>query len=245
MGGGLAGLSAACQLLDSGYQVVLIEKRPFLGGRAYSFIDRETGWEVDNGQHVFMGCCTFYIDFLKKIGAYPKAYLQDTLKVRILRHKKEGILTSTSFLGSLHLLPSFLKYPHLSLINKFLALYALLRMRFTNRRSHKDILDAESFYRWLKRHHQTEGAIKNLWNLIVLPTLNDDVSSVSAYMALMIFQEGFLRTPAEAALGFSRVGLSSLSGESAERYIKSHGGTLLLGRTVTALRMQDGRITGV
>ena len=35
LGGGLSGLSAMCNLLDKGYKVTLIEKRPFLGGRAF------------------------------------------------------------------------------------------------------------------------------------------------------------------------------------------------------------------
>ena len=63
-------MAAACHLLDTGSQVTLVEKRPFLGGRAFSFMDRETGQEVDNGQHVFLGCCTYYIDFLKKLGTF-------------------------------------------------------------------------------------------------------------------------------------------------------------------------------
>ena len=54
VGGGLAGLSAACELADHGVRVTLLEKRPHLGGRAYSFKDRETGEEIDNGQHIFM-----------------------------------------------------------------------------------------------------------------------------------------------------------------------------------------------
>ncbi|MCH8940199.1 MAG: FAD-dependent oxidoreductase, partial [Chloroflexi bacterium] len=64
IGGGLAGLSAACALVDQGVPVTLLEKRPFLGGRAYSFTDAETGQEVDNGQHVYLGCCTAYTGFL-------------------------------------------------------------------------------------------------------------------------------------------------------------------------------------
>ncbi|HSP55352.1 MAG TPA: FAD-dependent oxidoreductase, partial [Dehalococcoidia bacterium] len=42
-GGGLAGLSAACDLVDAGVRVTLVEKRPFLGGRAYSWTDENTG----------------------------------------------------------------------------------------------------------------------------------------------------------------------------------------------------------
>ena len=34
VGGGLAGLAAACALTDAGFPVTLFEKRPFLGGRA-------------------------------------------------------------------------------------------------------------------------------------------------------------------------------------------------------------------
>ena len=56
LGGGLAGLSAARRLLEHGYGVTLVEKRPFVGGRAYSFRDGQEGVEVDNGQHVFLGC---------------------------------------------------------------------------------------------------------------------------------------------------------------------------------------------
>ena len=55
--------------MEQGFHVSLVEKRPFLGGRAFSFYSSEVGMEVDNGQHVFMGCCTYYIDFIKTLGA--------------------------------------------------------------------------------------------------------------------------------------------------------------------------------
>ena len=84
LGGGLAGMSAACHLLDEGWGVTLVEKRPYLGGRAFSFTDRETGQVVDNGQHVFLGCCTYYMDFLEKIGTLRRAYLQDRTRVEVV-----------------------------------------------------------------------------------------------------------------------------------------------------------------
>jgi len=54
-GGGLAGIAAACEASLLGAEVTLVERRPFLGGKAYSFTDDEAGVEVDNGQHVFVG----------------------------------------------------------------------------------------------------------------------------------------------------------------------------------------------
>ena len=68
LGGGLAGMAAAWRLSRLGHNVTLVERRPYLGGRAFSFTDRESGVQVDNGQHVFLGCCTEYAKFLDEMG---------------------------------------------------------------------------------------------------------------------------------------------------------------------------------
>ena len=244
LGGGLAGLSASRSLASRGHHVTLVEKRRFLGGRAFSFYDERAGWDVDNGQHLFMGCCTAYLDLLGWTGTLDQAYLQPRLKVEVVRDGRSGTIASTPALGPLHILPSFLRYPHLSAREKLLAAYALLRMRRTDRTRDRERLDAESAYDWLRRHHQSERAIANLWNLIIVPTLNDDARDVSAEMALMVFQEGLLRSPAEAALGWSRVGLTSLAGAPAHERLASSGHDVLLGGTVRSLRIVGGRVVG-
>jgi phytoene dehydrogenase-like protein len=58
VGGGFAGLSAGVALAERGFNVAVLEGKPALGGRAYSFVDPESGDFVDNGQHVLMGCIT-------------------------------------------------------------------------------------------------------------------------------------------------------------------------------------------
>ena len=245
LGGGLAGLSAARTLLERGYRVSLVEKRPFLGGRAYSFHSHEVDMEVDNGQHVFMGCCTYYIDFIKTLGAYENAFLQDSLRAEVVRGGKSGTLASAPFLGPLHLLPSFVRYPHMGAFDKLRAAYGLFRAWLTNRRKHAAALDAQSASDWLKRHHQSDRAIENFWNLIILPTLNDDVRSVNADMVLMVVQEGFLKRPRDAAIGYARVGLSSLAGVPAMRFIEDRGGRVALGKTVRGLAIDSVGLTGV
>ena len=245
LGGGLAGLSASLRLLQHGLRVTLVEKRPFLGGRAFSFRDHETGEEVDNGQHVFTGCCTYYVDFLKAVGVLDRVYFQPRLRVEVVRNGRAGVLASTPWLGRFHLLPSFLRYPHVGLRDKLLALYGLTKAGLADRSKHGAALDAESCYDWLKRHHQTERTIDNLWELIVLPALNDSVRDTSADMALMIFQEGLLSKPEDAALGYPTVGLTPLNGEPSQRCIEKAGGELALGRSVRAIRVEDGGVTGV
>ncbi|HZC13036.1 MAG TPA: FAD-dependent oxidoreductase, partial [Thermoleophilaceae bacterium] len=82
VGGGLAGASAALACADAGADVTLLEVRPRLGGAAYSF--RRDGLWIDNGQHVFLRCCTAYRAFLERVGAAGAAVLQRRLSIPVL-----------------------------------------------------------------------------------------------------------------------------------------------------------------
>ena len=280
LGGGLAGMAAACYLLDDGYPVTLVERRPFLGGRAFSFYYpfqgqiKETvppmatealleqrqapvavpqrqkgsqdapGCHVDNGQHVFLGCCDYYVGFLKKLGTYDKTVLQPEFRLKVLRVSKEGgkskagTLTAAPLLPApFHMMPSFLSYPHLGLKDKLLAIYGLIRVIFADR--HRPHLDRQSFYQWLKGHGQTERAVEYFWNLIIQPTLNDHLKDVSAQMGLMVYQEGVLKSRKSSTIGYSKVGLSRLMGEAAMEYIQSRGGQVLTGVRVTRFILGD------
>ncbi|MEY9815681.1 phytoene dehydrogenase-like protein [Streptomyces albogriseolus] len=82
VGGGLAGTTAALALADAGVRVTLLEGRPRLGGLAFSF--RRGDLTVDNGQHVYLRCCTAYRWFLDRIGGADLAPLQDRLDVPVV-----------------------------------------------------------------------------------------------------------------------------------------------------------------
>src|SRR5438045_8775181 len=81
IGGGLAGLSAACALSSSGFRVTLFERRPYLGGRASSYEHPGTGEVVDNCQHVLFGCCTNLIAFYRTIAIGDKIRWFDRMKI--------------------------------------------------------------------------------------------------------------------------------------------------------------------
>ena len=247
IGGGLAGIAAACSLADRGVPVTLLEKRPYLGGRAFSFPDAETGRHIDNGQHIYLGCCTAYTGLLQRLGVFDRTTLQPRMRAVVVnRDGKRGELNAAPLLPSpLHLLPSFLTYPHLSLREKLRAATAMLSILRTDRTRHRDTLEAESFRDWLARHRQSERAITALWDLLTLPVFNDTVDAVSAYMGLMFFQDGMLAGRHSADIGVSRVGLTELVGDAARRYIEDRGGQVLTGQNVTGIGMEDGAVTGV
>ncbi len=87
VGGGLAGISAALACADAGAQVTLFEKRARLGGLTWSF--SHDGLVMDNGQHVFLRCCTAYLDFLDRIGSAGDVELQERLDVTVLQGQAE------------------------------------------------------------------------------------------------------------------------------------------------------------
>ena len=235
VGGGLAGISAACALADRGIAVTLLERRPYLGGRTFSFTDKATGREIDNGQHIFMRCCTYYVDFLKRLGVFERTFLQDRMSVEIVGEDgRVSCLTSARLPAPLQFFPSFAAYKHLTLRDKLgmgRVGLTLLRMREDERLR----LDGTSFYTWLKRRGQSERAIDNFWNVIILPTLNDDCRDVSAAQAIMVFREGFLKDASAADIGFSSVGLSSLLVKEATAYLEDRRGRVLLGRNASGV----------
>ena len=234
-GGGLAGIAAACEASLLGADVTLVERRPFLGGKAYSFTDDEAGVEVDNGQHVFLGCCTAYIAFLKLIGAYGDTTLQRALDAPVRdRAGRTGALRASRLPAPLHLGPSFATYPLLSRTEKAAAIRALLALGVL-RESQRAELDQVTFAEWLIAHGQGVGAIERFWDLIVLPTCNDRSDRVSAALATFVFQEGFFRTRTGSAIGWSRVGLTRLVDPPARRFLGRRGAQVVTGRGVAAV----------
>ncbi len=69
VGGGFAGLAAAIALQERRHEVVLLERRGVLGGRATSSRDAVTGEDVDNGTHLMVGAYRSTLDLVRRAGA--------------------------------------------------------------------------------------------------------------------------------------------------------------------------------
>ena len=241
VGGGLAGLAAAVRLSEAGYEPLLLERRPFLGGRAYSFEDKETGVEVDNGQHVFVGACNEYQEFLRKIGAQDNVRMPNRLDAPVLRNGKMSRLKANALPGSLANIKALLLYGHLSPTAKLRLFYGLTRIRLAKREPGGPMED-ETFDSWLRRHMQNDETIDNFWNLITLPALNDDIKDVSVDMGVMLFQTALMGAPQNAAIGYPLVGLSSLAGTAASDFIRAAGGEVRCRVDVDEVGFGDGHI---
>jgi squalene-associated FAD-dependent desaturase len=238
IGGGLAGISAALTLADAGIDVTLLERRPHLGGLTTS-IERD-GYSFDNGQHVFLGCCSAYRELLTRLGASDQVHLQSRLDVPVLAPGGlRGSIRRSNLPAPFHLAASLARYRLLSVRERLMLLrpvLALSRLRLGD-----PALDDINFGDWLRQRGQSPQSIARLWNLITQPTLNVGADDASLALAAQVFQVGFLRSANGADMGWSNVPLITLHGEYAARALESAGVTTRLSTTAHSItRASDG-----
>ncbi|WP_236791203.1 hydroxysqualene dehydroxylase HpnE [Amycolatopsis sp. GM8] len=238
IGGGLAGITAALRCADAGLDVTLLESKGHLGGLTHSF--RRGELDVDNGQHVFLRCCTSYVDLLGRLRVLDKVHLQDRLaiQVRSPRLPRPVWLRRNGLPAPLHLADSVLKYRPLPLADRLKFAGAALALRGVDRDSAET--DAQSFADWLSRHGQSEQAITKLWDLVGIATLNAYATGASLSLAATVFQLGLLTDAAAADIGWSKVPLGQLHGEPAKARLTEAGAQVLLDTKVTGLSRVDG-----
>ncbi|MBC2876839.1 MULTISPECIES: hydroxysqualene dehydroxylase HpnE [Streptomyces] len=242
VGGGLAGVTAALELADAGLRVTLLEGRPRLGGLAFSF--RRGELTVDNGQHVFLRCCTAYRWFLDRIDAGHLATVQDRLDVPVLDvgHRsgrpRLGRLRRSALPVPLHLAASLATYPHLSLAERMSVGRAALALRGLDPAD--PALDDVDFATWLHRHGQSARTVEALWDLVGVATLNATADQASMGLAAKVFKTGLLSEPGAADIGWAGVPLGELHDTRARAALDKAGVRVALRTRVTGLTRADG-----
>jgi squalene-associated FAD-dependent desaturase len=248
IGGGFAGLAAAVDLAEAGRRVLLLERRSFLGGRAYSFRDKTTGDTIDNGQHLMMGCYHHTLGFLKKIGAHGKLKIQENPKVDFLYQGANGGIRHSSFKcpplpAPLHLLGGLANLKTIGWNDRIRALRVGLELRRLNgkRAGLADI----TVRQWLDQLGQPARIQRRFWDVMALATLNESPEVASADMFARVLDQAFLHTKGDSALVISKVGLSDLYTDDARKYIESRGGELIMNADVAKIEFSADKATGV
>lgn len=191
IGGGLAGISAALEArkLHPDWNILMVESRTRLGGRAGSFTDPKTGNWVDNCQHVGLGCCDELIRFSEKLNV-PHAFRRvPALNFLTPDGHVDTIAGSRFLLAPLHLAPSFAQIRFLSWRDKITLGYGLLKLAMTPPKwlKNKNVAD------WLKTNFQTGRSIRRLWEPVLVSALNDSLEKLDLSIARQVFVESFFK----------------------------------------------------
>ena len=225
LGGGLAGIAAALRCLKHGVQPTLIERRPYLGGRAFSFSDQSNGEEIDNGQHVILGACDQFLELVEELGTSDQIDLEPTLDVPVSNAGRISRLRASRIFGNV---AALLRYGHLNLSERFAIARVMAGLKFSKPK-HQEETHAKSisFAEWLSSRGQSDAAIARFWSLFILPVFNCKIEEVAAYDAIEFTRTYLIGRASDAAIGYPKRGLSSLIGTPAEKLLRSRGAELV------------------
>jgi squalene-associated FAD-dependent desaturase len=229
-------------------RVILLERRSFLGGRAYSFTDKTTGDTIDNGQHLMMGCYHRTLRFLEKIGSLDKIKFQPNPQVDFLQAEANGEVTLASFKcpplpAPLHLLGGLAKLKTIGWGDRLRALGVGLAVRALN--GDRDKLAEITVREWLDSLGQSERIQRRFWGPMALATLNESPEVASADMFARVIELGFMRAKRDSAMVVSRVGLSDLYTLQAQTFIEERAGEVRLNAEVARIEFKSDSAAGV
>lgn len=227
----MAGIAAGCRLAERGRSPLLLESRPYLGGRVRSFIHESSGDEIDNGQHLMMGCYHHTLQLLSTLGTRDLVTILRPLDIQF--READGVTDRL-------LSPSCLPSP--------IALAAgIARLRWTTVADVRSVLrlglaarfhtpDPDMTVRdWLVAHGQSTRLLERLWEPMAIATLNTPIEQASARLFAQVLRRGFLGWGDDARLALPRAGLSRLF-DPAREYIERHGGEVRTGTTIRVVR---------
>lgn len=234
IGGGLAGISAALELVQAGRSVTLVEGRPWLGGATCSFLRR--GLTIDNGQHLFLRCCTAYRDLLARLGVTDSCAIQDRLDLTVLApggpdDPAQARLRRSALPSPAHLAGALARFRLLSVTERARAASAALALRFTDTGSGND----RNLASWLADRGQHERSRTMLWDWLCAAALNAAPEQADFSLAASIFRTTVLAGRDNADIGVPSVPFSQLHSAPAAALLGRLGVTIQLSTRAAAV----------
>jgi squalene-associated FAD-dependent desaturase len=221
VGGGLAGLAAALELVDAGMEVTVHEARPTLGGAVQTLPEREDDPQPppDNGQHIALGCFTAYLGFLDRIGE-GGSYLRKRLALPVIAPDRTTGLIKPS--------PrALLTYRHLSVSDRLRLPLVLARLRKAEARG--------TFGDVLRSLGSSDAAVDRFWDVFIRPALNLRSDEVDAKAGLFTVRTALLGPRANADLVLPLKPLGWMHGDAAGAALRAAGATVNTGERIESL----------
>jgi zeta-carotene desaturase len=237
IGGGFAGVAAAIALQERRHDVLLLERRGVLGGRASSSRDALSGEDVDNGTHLMIAGYTETLDLVGRAGASDLLHLQDDLRIDYVDDRGASRLACPPLAAPLHLLVGLLGL-RLPWRVRLQALRLGLHVRFGA--APHGLTLAEYF----ARTGQGPAARRLLWDPLAIAILNEAPERAAAILFWNVYREAFLASHAASRLVFLKRGWSVLHDRLAA-YLEARGGVVRRRALAEAIDVEGGRVVGV
>jgi squalene-associated FAD-dependent desaturase len=237
VGGGLAGLAAAVALAERGVSITVLESRPRLGGRASSFADKTSGTQIDNCQHVNLGCCTNFQHFCHTLGLADLFRTESELFF-IGPDNKVNRLSAGPLPAPFHCAGSFARLSYLTYGDLISIAYGLHRLAAAKPNDTKTILN------WLRTHRQSDSVVERFWTPVLVSALSETLDRIDIASARKVFIDAFLSNREGWLVQIPTVPLDQLYGERLHNWLAARGAAVRLQAGVEHLKVENGRATG-
>jgi 15-cis-phytoene desaturase len=242
LGGGLAGFALASELVHAGYDVEILEKEHYLGGRASNTLDTQTEDAVPIGPHVYVQWYNNFFRFLRVIGGKRLIAWQKNELLEIVYKGQHHTLRFYNLPAPLYVVPWILQFPFMTIRDK-LSNIRFVRAMYTLRPAKVEALDSMTTRDLMQSYGVTSKSIDTFWSLIVLSLLNVPIERCSAAEFAMLIQKwAHLKN---RRFGFPKVGLGDIFTRYGQRYVEKHGGRIRTGCAVTAMQIEGDRLTSL
>jgi 15-cis-phytoene desaturase len=243
VGSGLAGMSAAANLVKAGHQVTILERNNYLGGRTSSWI--QDGMHVESGLHRYLGFYYYLPKLLNNVGISVDDIIdwEDAVVIRSIEHPAVEFSVSPLH-RPLHTLGNaFSNYNFISFKER-LKLINMLRFGIKLYRSNPyyldemTVIDLASKFK-LKRDTIRQVLVPFTEGIFFLP-----IEQYSAYAFLGLIMPYKKRLPFMRAGAFNGP-MSDVLIDPIANYITKRGGSIIQESPVEEIIIKEKRVAGV
>ncbi len=241
LGAGLSGLSAGIYLSEAGVDVTILDSSIISGGRSRSFFHKRLNCEIDNGQHLIMGCYSNTLDYISKIKSTEELQIFKTIDFTFVNKKgeKSRFKVPQKFYP-LNVFYALFKFNLLSLTEKIQILKLFLKIKFKLKVS-RNLTTKD----WLHSENQSENSINSFWKVLNDSILNTNIEESLAEVFLLTLKEIFLKGQKKIQTILPRTNLDKLLIKPAISFLLKNNTEINLGEKADEIVIENNKIIKV
>ncbi|ARM30653.1 FAD-dependent oxidoreductase [Prosthecochloris sp. HL-130-GSB] len=239
-GAGVAGLCAAIELVDRGYDVEIYEKRKVLGGKVSVWKDQD-GDSVESGLHIVFGGYEQLQSYLERVGAASNYLWKEHSLIYAEPDGKQSFFKKANLPSPWAEVIGGLQADFLTMWDKLSLIKGLFPALAGNEEYFRS-QDHMTYSEWHRLRGASEHSLQKLWRAIALAMNFIEPNVISARPMITIFK--YFGTDYHATkFAFFRKNPGDSMIEPMRQYIQSKGGRIFIDARLSRFELhEDGSI---